>query len=383
MKNKLDGIILQGLLEGETLHRILRRVSDETGLELCMYSLNLHPALSLASPQMQERFKAVFSQMSENGSGYTSFTVIRAEDGACAVVPVTKGSDRLGLLALFSRACDESDITYISDRLSKLCSRLATPDSLSSTYSDFEKLWASNLLLNTNSERELVASNPLISRLRGGYAICAIKSAGRDAAKLKYAEGYVETFLHSALHIVKDNSILVFLYNLGDDDKAASKRILERLGALCGSGGLTGGLSTLFCDVADKNRYIEEALRCLELATEDSPLAFAGDMYLPLFFANVAETWGADTFGSYHLQQIRDYDVTNGTEYYATVRAYLLNHGRVLQAASSLYIDHSTLLYRLKKVSAIFEIDFSSPNAVNALRLGIFNCERGGVGNPV
>ena len=142
----IDNIILKGLLGGSTLSQILQDVSDETMLELCLYSLNLRPMLSFASPDMHVRFEAVFSQLSAEADRYPAYTEINADNGFYIIAPIIKERNQLGFLILFAPAdiWGANDISYISERLSKLCARLAMPDSLSSTYSDFEKLWASH-----------------------------------------------------------------------------------------------------------------------------------------------------------------------------------------------------------------------------------------------
>ena len=374
----IDNIILKGLLGGSTLSQILQDVSDETMLELCLYSLNLRPMLSFASPDMHVRFEAVFSQLSAEADRYPAYTEINADNGFYIIAPIIKERNQLGFLMLFAPADiwgANDNISYISERLSKLCARLAMPDSLSSTYSDFEKLWASNLLLNTNSNAKLVSSNPFICRLRGSYVICAFQHTDQNPAKLKSAESYVKAFLRNALYIIKGNYILAFLYDCDHETASALRHISTQLEAFCRSCDLFCGVSSFFTDIAERNRYIEEAISCLSFASKSSMLVYARNMYLPLFFRRIAEVWGKDTFHLYSLRRIAEYDKENNTEYYSTLKAYLMSHGRILQTASSLYIDHSTLLYRLKRIREIFELDISSPHVMNLMRLGIINYE--------
>lgn len=96
-----------------------------------------------------------------------------------------------------------------------------------------------------------------------------------------------------------------------------------------------------------------------------------------MFLKELTEEWGSEAFSLYKLRQIHTYDQENSTEYFATLRACLLAHNRTNQAANNLYINHSTLLYRKKRMKEIFDIDFFDPIQANILRLGIMNFEYG------
>lgn len=83
-----------------------------------------------------------------------------------------------------------------------------------------------------------------------------------------------------------------------------------------------------------------------------------------------------DVFLLQKLVQISDYDQTFGTEYLATLRAYLSSGNRVTAAANELYINHSTLNYRLKKLHSNFGVDVEDSRSMNALRFGLINFDK-------
>ena len=60
----------------------------------------------------------------------------------------------------------------------------------------------------------------------------------------------------------------------------------------------------------------------------------------------------------------------------ATLRAYLSSGNRVTAAANELYINHSTLNYRLKKLHSNFGIDVEDSRSMNALRFGLINFDK-------
>lgn len=372
MDSSIDGLILNGLHNNQTLAQIATSVADATGVELCLYSLGLQPLLLIADGSVLHNFERVFSQVyKKNCSLHSSFSVINIDEESYVISTVYKDGNQIGMLIIhpLGNQMDSSALRFLSSRLSKLCGMLLVPDSTSSPYYSVESLFASNLLLNLDTDSHLVADNPLISKLNGNYAVCAFHNSHQDLIKLKAAERDVEFFFHRSLHVIKDERILVFFHHLG----AASLPdwIAEQLKSFCSQYGLQCGVSSCFKELEDKNHYILEAISCLGRASAEAEVVCADKKYCSLFFEQIAEGWEADTFSLYKLQQIADYDYANGTEYFSTLRAYFFAHNCITQAANSLYIDHSTLIYRLKKISSIFEIDLTDSVLLNTLRIGI------------
>ena len=58
---------------------------------------------------------------------------------------------------------------------------------------------------------------------------------------------------------------------------------------------------------------------------------------------------------------LQDLDRENGTQYFETLRTYLLMERDIPKTAQALIIHRTTLLYRLKKIQAITELDLEDP----------------------
>ena len=50
-----------------------------------------------------------------------------------------------------------------------------------------------------------------------------------------------------------------------------------------------------------------------------------------------------------------------GTQYFETLRAYLLNERDIPKTAETLIIHRTTLLYRLKKIKSLLNVDLEDP----------------------
>lgn len=68
---------------------------------------------------------------------------------------------------------------------------------------------------------------------------------------------------------------------------------------------------------------------------------------------------------------LADYDEKNNTDYLATLEAYLSFGNRLSAAASSMFIDRSTMKYRLQKISDLLCADFDDLDTAKRLSLGI------------
>ena len=62
-----------------------------------------------------------------------------------------------------------------------------------------------------------------------------------------------------------------------------------------------------------------------------------------------------------YLYKLRAIDRDRGTEYYQTLRAWLLNERSIPKTAEALIVHRTTLTYRLEKLREIIPIDLDDP----------------------
>ena len=67
------------------------------------------------------------------------------------------------------------------------------------------------------------------------------------------------------------------------------------------------------------------------------------------------------------LLALHKYDAENSSEYLRTLEVYLTNGRSMTDTASALFIDRSTLKYRLNKIQDMTFIDFSDDARCSAL----------------
>ena len=66
---------------------------------------------------------------------------------------------------------------------------------------------------------------------------------------------------------------------------------------------------------------------------------------------------------------LRQYDLEHGSQYYATLRAFLQNERSIPKTAAALIIHRTTLLYRLEKIISLTKIDLDDEAARLYLQL--------------
>lgn len=63
-----------------------------------------------------------------------------------------------------------------------------------------------------------------------------------------------------------------------------------------------------------------------------------------------------------YIGKIKNYDVTNSTDMYNTLRISVNNLWNYSQTAKVLFINHNTVKYRLKQIGKIVGLDFAEQN---------------------
>lgn len=62
------------------------------------------------------------------------------------------------------------------------------------------------------------------------------------------------------------------------------------------------------------------------------------------------------------LDDLRRFDKENDTQYYETLRAYLMNERNIPKTSESLIIHRTTLTYRLKKIDELLKVNLDDEN---------------------
>lgn len=98
-----------------------------------------------------------------------------------------------------------------------------------------------------------------------------------------------------------------------------------------------------------------------------SPVSFFQDVFPAPIFEAVCAHVNVNMFLHSALDQLLAYDATNQTEYFRTLQVYSLTLHNKESTAQILCIHRNTLLYRLGKITELFQIPFEEPRTALAL----------------
>lgn len=180
--------------------------------------------------------------------------------------------------------------------------------------------------------------------------------------QLKKACQHFSADLPNTYRVVRKNEVLAILCNFDVSKTDETRKKWDYLSKFCKKYSLSCGCSMPFYDIADREIYNQQAqtVNRLGLSLDQSGDIYRADILLPELMAETAARY--DSNGSMILSEIlilSKYDTENSSEYLHTMETYLINERSMTHTAAALFIDRSTLKYRLNKIQAMTGFDFS------------------------
>ncbi len=138
------------------------------------------------------------------------------------------------------------------------------------------------------------------------------------------------------------------------------------------------GVSMVFHDLRrlpDYCRQAEKALDFVKFGTKDPVILFS-DNVLKYIISHFEEEFSADMVAFEGVEKLSVYDKENDTRYLETLKLYLENGMQQTLTANELFIHRSTLIYRIKKIEEMLNIDLSDPEIRLYIQISIKLLER-------
>jgi purine catabolism regulator len=133
------------------------------------------------------------------------------------------------------------------------------------------------------------------------------------------------------------------------------------------------GLGQLARDVTSWRNSYRDASQALELAIRlqtDTPL-FIGDLGVYQLILSLGDREKLLAFCDKTLGALVDYDLHQRADLIKTLEAFFQCHGNLSETAEMLIVHRNTLLYRMKRINDIAEIDLERPETRLALHLAL------------
>lgn len=152
------------------------------------------------------------------------------------------------------------------------------------------------------------------------------------------------------------------------------ERIYRMLIEFCSKYQLFCGVSDLFEDteVFCKQRFL--IIKAMSIGKRQNPerrFYEVYDYYMQIVSWCAVDAIGHARYLEKELQQLKKEDGMRGTEFYETLKEYLLMGSNVSETAKRLFIHRNTMIYRLRRITEFLEIDINNPAISQRLLLSM------------
>lgn len=135
-------------------------------------------------------------------------------------------------------------------------------------------------------------------------------------------------------------------------------------------------VSDPFHSLLDLKEELPIAQRSLSLARQEGfqeTIVFVHNYKFPLALLSFTPKDALDRlFHNSIMHKIKQYDAEHCTEYYKTIRSFLLNHMDQKKMSEDLNIHRNTTAYRMHRITDIFGIDLTDCREITAMYLSLF-----------
>ena len=367
--------------------------------------VSMHPAEPIGTPEWDEIFEnkamnreQIFRTLDEFLSGKKAFyKPFFANTGSCADCPrlfaeVVQDNNVHGHIIVFWDGEDPTqedfqiiDLVLDAIRL-RISSRIKSMGSWNLSLSTkLEDLLAPN----TPQHLERLACEAISGTMQPDYTICVttIGALASQRAFAEYAVRELQQLYRNVICVIYDNNI-VTLYGgeepHGSGTPMPKVSMANRLFEFFGTHDMICGISDSFKDPSQMRVHYRQALLTARLALQlgrEKSTTFSDLMPLPIFLS-VLEKDTPETFIHPAIFKMREYDRENGTAYDETMRVFSFNMHNKDRTAAALCIHRNTLLYRLGRISELFDLPYEHDQVALNLLCSYMILELGRYGSP-
>lgn len=213
---------------------------------------------------------------------------------------------------------------------------------------------------------------PTLFNLRGKYIMLEIHSTEARVclSALRKTAEQLEAAFPNAYSVITESGVCAILCRVGDEMESTWRELEEF--ALRGE--FSCGVSLPFRDISQRYRYKQQAYTAWELAGGTSaPVGVyrADRMICEIIAHDVCESLGADVLILSDIVALAQLDAERHTNYLKTLSAWLENGCHISSTARQLFLDRSTLKYRLEKIREKLSCDLEGDAALWSMKLSL------------
>lgn len=141
----------------------------------------------------------------------------------------------------------------------------------------------------------------------------------------------------------------------------------KKISELCEKYNLYCAVSSLFHELEHLENKKFMLTETLNIAKKEKRSIQEYDLYMDVVCSCAVDKIGSSRYMEEKLQKMYEDDKLKGTEFYRSLKEYLLLRNNVSMTAKRLFIHRNTMIYRLSKVSEILGVDINEPFIANNL----------------
>lgn len=197
----------------------------------------------------------------------------------------------------------------------------------------------------------------------------------------RYDNRYIKRAFSQEMHSIFPEGHLVqkkgYICTLTSGVDSLQREALERL-ALQDNARV--GISWRFSDIMDFHHYFNQSVSVIKLAEKHKDKNRVVNFTSYAFYAlleNYTGKYPLDWYCHPALKQLKLHDQNHHTEYYETLRTFIVTRCNQKQSAEQLFIHRNTLQYRLTRITALTGLDLSESmtNWVLLMSFAIKKCK--------
>ena len=194
-----------------------------------------------------------------------------------------------------------------------------------------------------------------------GNLYCIVVESARSSCTLnkQHIRNEFEITFPGAKTLLYNGEIIIIIqdtsshgWEKSDYDKAAD---------ICKKHGIFAGISNKFHDITHILSYYKQALRAIEIGIphKNTPDLFIYETYYLDHMLHIfTQKEAPNVFCHPTLKFLFEYDKKNDTELAETLYMYLRNERNYSMTADAMFVHRNTILYRLKKIDSLVEINY-------------------------
>lgn len=209
------------------------------------------------------------------------------------------------------------------------------------------------------------------------FLMCGTFSPDSDSHIINLLYRQTEYFKYNTQIIIFKGKLVMLLGT--DESGTISEALITMMEHLCTEYKLYFGVSDPFQNIMEAKTQFEYASKTLDFLLNRYPqkhILFHDDCKIDMLLSYTKDSITSPIdFCSLTLKIILNYDFKHNTNYAETLKHYLHNNCSPLATSSSMFIHKNTVIYRVKRMEELFNIDFTDTHTLFLLRFSFLLLE--------